>query len=505
MKVIGKKGTGKIAAVWLPAIAALAPGVVQAQGPVGSGFTYQGRIKVDGVAPNGRADFEFSLWGHPVSQNAAAWRIGGQALNNIRIEDGLFTVILNAGGQLEGDSGVPAFDDSGRWLEVRVAFSAGSGDFVTLAPRQSITAAPYALKTIGLDGHSLDAADGVPVDALIVDAEGRVGIGTPAPTEMLTVAGAIKANGGIRYPDGTLQLTAPTPPPDSDWDRSGSDLYYRGQPIAPDCCTASGDFLGFCSDQSCRSAACGIEPGCCIAWTSDCTLIATKVCDCSPVSYDGRVGIGTDAPQYTLHVKGDATAGFFGGNLKVENSEDDSATIIKGNLLVASYQGQPAKLFLNGYYAGAPSVVVPTLEISGGSDIAEPFDVAGPGQVKPGTVVSIDPDSPGRLRLTQSAYDRTVAGIISGAGGVNPGMTLHQKNSIADGKHPVALTGRVYAYGDAEAGGPIRPGDLLTTSGTPGHAMKVSDHDKAAGAIIGKAMSTLESGKGLVLVLVNLQ
>jgi len=44
---------------------------------------------------------------------------------------------------------------------------------------------------------------------------------------------------------------------------------------------------------------------------------------------------------------------------------------------------------------------------------------------------------------------------------------------------------------------------LLTTSDTPGHAMKVTDYPKAQGAIIGKAMSSLGQGRGLVLVLVS--
>jgi NAD(P)H-hydrate repair Nnr-like enzyme with NAD(P)H-hydrate dehydratase domain len=52
---------------------------------------------------------------------------------------------------------------------------------------------------------------------------------------------------------------------------------------------------------------------------------------------------------------------------------------------------------------------------------------------------------------------------------------------------------------------PIKPGDLLTTSGTPGYAMKVMNHRKATGAIIGKAMTALKSGTGLVLILVSLQ
>jgi len=68
----------------------------------------------------------------------------------------------------------------------------------------------------------------------------------------------------------------------------------------------------------------------------------------------------------------------------------------------------------------------------------------------------------------------------------------------------VALTGRVYVQADT-SNGAIKPGDLLTTSGTPGRAMKVSDHVRAQGAILGKAMTALNEGKGLVLVLVTLQ
>ena len=83
-------------------------------------------------------------------------------------------------------------------------------------------------------------------------------------------------------------------------------------------------------------------------------------------------------------------------------------------------------------------------------------------------------------------------------------MLMGQEGSEADGKSPVALTGRVYCQADA-SGGPIEPGDLLTTSDTPGHAMKVIDHTKAQGAILGKAMTSLKKGKGLVLVLVTLQ
>jgi hypothetical protein len=145
------------------------------------------------------------------------------------------------------------------------------------------------------------------------------------------------------------------------------------------------------------------------------------------------------------------------------------------------------------------------LEITGGSDLSERFNINAPGSTpEPGMLVSIDPSNPGELVLSGRAYDRTAAGVISGAGGVNPGMLMGQSGSIANGAYPVALTGRVYCYVDADQGAVV-PGDLITTSPMPGHGMKVADHDLAQGAIIGKAMTSLEEGQGLVLVLVSLQ
>jgi hypothetical protein len=147
------------------------------------------------------------------------------------------------------------------------------------------------------------------------------------------------------------------------------------------------------------------------------------------------------------------------------------------------------------------------LQITGGSDIAEPYTVAPAGEIiaAPGMVVAIDPDNFGALRVASGPYDRTVAGIISGANGINPGLTLTQSGTVADGDMPVATVGRVWCWCDADASGPIQAGDLLTTSPTPGHAMRVTDHARSQGAVIGKAMSNLEGGRGMVLVLVGLQ
>ena len=144
------------------------------------------------------------------------------------------------------------------------------------------------------------------------------------------------------------------------------------------------------------------------------------------------------------------------------------------------------------------------LEITGGADLAEPFEVHGGSEIQPGTIVAIDTAAAGQMTVATSAYDTALAGNVRGAGNINPGMVMGQDGSIASGEHPVALTGRVYAKVAASYGA-IQPGDLLTTSDTPGHAMKVNNSSQAQGAIIGKAMTGLEEGKGLVLVLVSLQ
>jgi hypothetical protein len=152
-------------------------------------------------------------------------------------------------------------------------------------------------------------------------------------------------------------------------------------------------------------------------------------------------------------------------------------------------------------------VTATTMQITGGSDLAEPYKIAASAQIQPlpGMVVAIDPDQTGQMRVSTHAYDNTVGGIISGAKDVQPGIVLRQAGTVADGTLPIASIGRVWCYCDADANGPIAPGDLLTTSNTPGHAMRVSDYTKARGAILGKAMSPLKKGKGLVLVLVTLE
>jgi len=136
-----------------------------------------------------------------------------------------------------------------------------------------------------------------------------------------------------------------------------------------------------------------------------------------------------------------------------------------------------------------------------GGDCAERFDIVGSDEIVPGTVMVIEAGS--SLGISKSAYDKRVAGVVSGAGDFRPGLILGNQDS-QDKRLPLALVGRVCCKVDASYCR-IEIGDLLTTSPTPGHAMKAADPLKAFGTVIGKALHPLESGQGLIPILVALQ
>ncbi len=144
---------------------------------------------------------------------------------------------------------------------------------------------------------------------------------------------------------------------------------------------------------------------------------------------------------------------------------------------------------------------VNVLEISGSGDVAERFEING--LVKPGMLVEIDPSDPGKLRLATKSYSRLVAGVVSGAKDMRPGVILDPHEN--DENLPVAMSGRAWVFCDATSSG-VEPGDFLVASSRPGFAMAGRDPKKTAGATIGKAMTPLAKGKsGMVLVLVSLQ
>jgi hypothetical protein len=212
---------------------------------------------------------------------------------------------------------------------------------------------------------------------------------------------------------------------------------------------------------------------------------------------DGALGLVLDA-ENSVNSGSKLTMYGDGGTLRVELDADDG-----GSSFLRLYKSDnTVGIHLDADQNGDARITTEVLEITGGADLVESFDT-GEVSCAPGSVVAIDPDRPGELTLSSVAYDRRVAGVVSGAGGVQPGLHMGQ-TGVASGSTPVALTGRVYVRCSDENGA-VRPGDLLTTSSTEGVAMKATDTERSFGAVLGKAMTPLEGESGLVLVLVNLQ
>ena len=188
-----------------------------------------------------------------------------------------------------------------------------------------------------------------------------------------------------------------------------------------------------------------------------------------------------------MHLQTDGNTRMFiesGGNVGIGTTSPASRLDVQGNVTIRDIS--------TGDIA---------IELGKGLDYAEGFNVTDNITVEPGTILCIDPNNPGELKISDSPYDKTVAGIVAGANGLGSGIRLGTQKFDCD----VALAGRVYCNTIATTEN-IEPGDLLTTSSLPGYAMKVVNRKKAQGAILGKAMESLAKGqKGQILVLVTLQ
>lgn len=170
----------------------------------------------------------------------------------------------------------------------------------------------------------------------------------------------------------------------------------------------------------------------------------------------------------------------------------------------ADARGQQPALFAKG--ATLAGRFEGDLEVTGdirllNADCAEDFDVLSGEQAEPGTVMVVG--EAGSLVPSQQAYDRRVAGVISGAGDYKPGIVLDSHRTTKP-RRPIALLGKVFCKVDASYGA-IEIGDLLTTSDTPGHAMKAHNPREAFGAVIGKALRPLHEGQDMIPILIALQ
>lgn len=227
--------------------------------PVGTGLTYQGQIQLQGVPLNALADFEFRLFSAPVGGS----QIGSTLTRgNVSVENGLFNTTL--------DFGAAAFNGQARHLEVTVRSPAGAGAYVTLSPRQPITATPYAIRTRGI--------------AVDSSANPNVGIGTDTPGAKLHVKGVEE---GIRI-DGPAGGAS-----------NAAFLTFRD---------VNGSRTGYVGDGSIHdtNTLLASDSGSVILFAGGVSALTANVA--------GNVGIGTTTPNKKLTVDGDMEIGANSGD-----------------------------------------------------------------------------------------------------------------------------------------------------------------------------------------------
>jgi hypothetical protein len=491
----------------------------------GSLFTYQGRLN-DGSNPaNGSYEILFRPFGVPT---------GGSQLTipNIRpvtVTNGLFTTTLDFG------SGI--FTGSPCYLQLEIRTNGAAG-YTILTQRQQVTPTPYAVFS-GTASTVPSGAIGSPqlansISLGATNLNGRLDVyRTAASTPAISLIGSssqINAYGDDGQPKARTEaasyggrLTT--------WDELGNQTAFIGSALAAGGSVQlfqANNNLGVNLDGDSTGAGGGGQLGLRAPDGSTALLLTGS-------SGAGTVGVRNASGNNRVFIDGQSTGG--GGGVFVydnngtstveligaETSTTGSQLLMKqgngtntiqldaevgangGGFLRLNKSDGTLGVTLQADANGDSKVTAQVFQITGGADLSEQFDITTIGkELTPGTIVCIDPAHPGQLAESTQAYDRTVAGVVSGAGGVKPGLLMGQQGTTADGKHPVALTGRVYCQAVA-SNGAIHPGDLLTTSKLPGHAMKVTDYNKAHGAVLGKAMSSLERGEGLVLVLVSLE
>jgi hypothetical protein len=237
----------------------------------------------------------------------------------------------------------------------------------------------------------------------------------------------------------------------------------------------------------------------------------------------GNVGIGTTTPSAKLNIDPKGPGGIVVGDpdtgsggftsllMDISDARDGFGRIqaikssgsawgdialnpLGGNVGIGNPNPQ-ATLDVNGDIATSGDIRLTNM------DCAEEFDVEDAQALEPGSVMVIGED--GTLQQSKEAYDTRVAGVLSGAGDCRPAIILGREQS-KNNRLPLALAGTVFCKVDAQYS-PIGVGALLTTSPTPGHAMKADDPLKAFGAVIGKAMRPLAEGQGLIPILIGLQ
>jgi len=470
------------------ALAACLAAAASAQTPLGTAFSYQGQLRLGGSPYTGTADFVFRLFDAPTAGNQVGLDAG---VSGVTVAGGNFTTLVDFGA---------VFDGNECWLEIDV-MTPGDAGFTTLAPRHLLAPTPYAVRALSGPSGSSQWNDG----ASGIDYAGNVGIGSIAgPGVRLLVDGGTNAinplvvtNNHSSY--GALAVRNDAVDGYGLYDAWSDRHHFAGKvgigTVAPESplhvvsnyqgVTVSNTGVPFQPGYSAAIVALGYEG-----------LFSTNSIGVYAASTGSRGVWGISASD--LGVVGDnslyGNSGWLGG-------------LTEGVYGQATHITRYGGRFTNTVPGGVALRVDGTAQVRAlqllGADLAETFAVR-ERQVEPGTVLMLDEHEGGRLRIANQPYSARVAGVVSGANGLDAGVVLHGDGFGREDHAAVALSGRVWVRCDATREA-IRTGDLLTTAERPGYAMRASDRSRAFGATLGKAMTSLDRGTGMVLVLVSLQ
>jgi len=442
-----------------------------AQPWTGTTIPYAGRLSLasprdasqpDGAgqpAAEGAYDFTFALY---------AAETGGEPLwsevqTGVTVKGGSFSVPLGS------VTPIPPGVLSGRilWLAVGVR-GPGEAGFTVLSPRQRVSAAaPTAGAACPHDhlgeqwsGDSGPGGNGLRVENTRVDSYGVTGVAHNGPSASGVLGWSISGNGVEGSSDngtGVWAHSANGPGLFAHSDNSHS-IYVDGSGSAGvyvSSAGTSGVYVGSATYAGVAVYSAGMMAMWVHSAAQDGILVETA-------GWDG------------VHVTGPVGGVYYGSGKK---GDEDFAVLNTGE--VRSKVG----------FAAPTHGFAEKMAVEGAEAAYEPGDVLVASATGQGTVA-----------LSSAAYSRAVIGVYSTSPAYVGGQAV-PKDQPAGGVS-VTILGMVLCKVSAE-NGPIRPGDLLVTSATPGHAMRTDD--PPLGTVLGKALESLDSGAGQILVLVTLQ